>query len=152
MLKMRLKRRDRQRGFTLTEIMVAVFIIGLLTTVVVLNIDGVVGQSRVTKAQGDLKAFQGGLSAYNLEIAAYPTEQQGLDALVQAPDGLNNPALYRAGGYLATSKIPLDPWNNPYVYEVPGENGRPYNVYTLGADGREGGEGDNRDISIWDLY
>lgn len=152
MIKLPKRTRKSQRGFTLTEIMVAVFIIGLLTTVVVLNIDGVVGQSRVTKAQGDLKAFQGGLSAYNLEIAAYPTEQQGLQALVEAPDGLRNPAMYRAGGYLATSRIPLDPWNNEYVYEVPGENGRPYDIYTLGADGREGGEGDNRDISVWDLY
>ena len=142
-------KRNRQRGFTLTEIMVVVFIIGLLSTVVLINVTGAMSQGRTTKAATDITRLSGALQSYSGDMFTFPTQQQGLEALVTKPDNAPEGNRYRPGGYI--QKLPNDPWGRPYIYEVPGDDNRPYNLYSLGADGREGGEEDNADISIWDI-
>lgn len=145
----KMQRKPRNaRGFTLTEIMVVVFIIGLLTTAVVLNIGGATTQARVTKAKADLSNISNALSMYNLQVGSYPSERQGLEALIQRPDDLPNSATYQQGGFIA--KLPNDPWGRPYVYKRPGDDNRPFSVYSFGADGKEGGEELDADIGNWD--
>ena len=120
-------------GFTLVEVMVTLVIIGLLTTFVVLNVLPAQGKAQVQKARGDISAIETALELYTLDNFAYPTQQEGLEALV-------------SGGYI--KKMSVDPWGNPYVYRNPGENGI-VDIYSLGADGEEGGEEQNADIGNW---
>ena len=143
--------RNRQRGFTLTEIMVVVFIIGLLSSVVLFNVLGARTDAQVKTAKVNISALTQALEQYALDAYDYPSEQQGLQALVERPDNLVDGASYRTGGYLQKSSIPLDPWGRPYVYARPGnKSGRPYDLYSLGADGKEGGEELDADIGNWD--
>ena len=138
----------RQGGFTLTEIMVVVFIIGLLSTAVLINVVGATGQSRVTKAKIDIVSLSTALDQYNLDIFDYPSQQQGLQALVEAPTELPNGASYQTNGYIR--KLPNDPWGRPYIYDRPGtKSGSAYDLYSLGADGEEGGEELDADIGNW---
>ncbi len=120
-------------GFTLVEVMVTLVIIGLLTTFVVLNVLPAQGKAQVQKARGDISAIETALEMYKLETFSYPTEQEGLEALV-------------AGGVI--KKMSLDPWGNPYEYRNPGERG-PVDIFSLGADGEPGGEEQNADIGNW---
>lgn len=120
-------------GFTLVEVMVTLVIIGLLTTFVVLNVLPAQGKAQVQKARGDISAIETALELYSLDNFAYPTQQEGLEALV-------------SGGYI--KKMSVDPWGNPYEYRNPGENGV-IDIYSLGADGEEGGEEQNADIGNW---
>ena len=134
------------RGFTLMEIMVVIFIIGLLATVVMINVLPSQDRAMVTKARADIATLEQALETYRLEMLSYPDTRQGLDALVKAPPGLARPERYRQGGYIR--RLPNDPWDNPYQYRYPGKHGR-FDVYSLGADGQEGGEGENADIGNW---
>lgn len=138
----------RQRGFTLIEIMVVVVIIGLLTAVVTTQVVGRIDEARVTKAKQDLKQIEFALTMYRMDNSRYPTTEQGLQALVVRPTSEPQPINWKAEGYLA--RLSQDPWKNDYVYVSPGENG-PYDLWSLGADQREGGEGTDADISVWDL-
>jgi len=137
----------KDAGFTLTEVMVTVFIIGLLATVVLVNVLGNVDESRVQKARTDITLLESSLDRFRLDNFDYPTVEQGLEALVSAPEGLQDPARYAAGGYIR--RLPLDPWGNPYQYEYPGQDGRIIDIYSLGADGQPGGEGLDADIGNW---
>ena len=140
--------RKSQAGFSLVELMVVVFIMGLLATLIIINVAPVGDQSRVTKARADIAALESALEQYSLDMYGYPTSNQGLDALVNAPAGVDA-ARYRPGGYVRS--VRMDPWNNPYVYAVPGDrSGRGYDLYSFGADGEEGGEGLNADIGNWE--
>ena len=144
----RLKRQKRQRGFTLTEIMVVVFIIGLLSTVVVVNVFGASSEARVTTTKSNIATVSGALEQYALAIGDYPTEQQGLKALVEKPNNLNNDTRYPAGGFI--NRLPQDAWGRDFVFKRPGEkSGRGYDLYSLGADGEEGGEDLDADIGNW---
>ncbi|HEX5160204.1 MAG TPA: type II secretion system major pseudopilin GspG [Steroidobacteraceae bacterium] len=136
------------RGFTLIEIMVVVVIIGLLAAVILPNVFSNVGKAQVNKAKADIQAIETGLTLYRLDNFKYPSTDLGLNALVQRP---NDPTVrhWREGGYLR--RISLDPWGNPYQYVFPGTHGLEYDLYTLGADGQEGGEGENADIGNWNL-
>lgn len=136
------------RGFTLIEIMVVVVIIGLLAAVILPNVFSNVGKAQVSKAKADIQAIETGLTLYRLDNFKYPSTDLGLNALVQRP---NDPTVrhWREGGYLR--RISLDPWGNPYQYVFPGTHGLEYDLYTLGADGQEGGEGENADIGNWNL-
>ncbi len=138
----------RQRGFTLIEIMVVVVIIGLLTAVVTTQVVGRIDEARVTKARQDLKAIEFALQMYRLDNSRYPSTEQGLAALVTRPTAEPQPINYKADGYL--QRLSKDPWKNDYIYVSPGENG-PYDLLSLGADGREGGEDQDADISVWDI-
>lgn len=134
---------DSEAGFSLTEIMISVVIMGLLGTVVVLNVLPLREQASVQKARADIATLEQALDAYRLDMRRYPTVEEGLDALVNAPRDADN---YREGGYIR--RLPNDPWGNPYQYVYPGENGV-FDIYSLGADGREGGEDNDADIGNW---
>lgn len=142
------KTRKSELGFTLTEIMVVVFIIGLLSTVVLVNVLGSRTYAQATAAEANITQLSSALERYGLQLRTYPTEEQGLEALVEAPDDLANDALYPRGGFI--QKLPLDPWGRPYQYVFPAERSRAaYDIFSLGADGEEGGEEENADIGNW---
>ncbi|NBC20673.1 MAG: type II secretion system major pseudopilin GspG [Alphaproteobacteria bacterium] len=135
-----------EAGFTLTELMVTVFIMGLLATVVLVNVIGNVDQSRVQKARADIALLESSLDRYRLQMFDYPSTEQGLEALVEAPEDLPGGASYPAEGFI--KRLPRDPWGNPYQYEKPGEHGA-IDIYSLGADGQQGGEDLDADIGNW---
>lgn len=122
-------------GFTLVELLVVLAIIGLLTTVVVINVLPVQGRAQVQKAEADIALIEQGLEFWRIDTGRYPTGEEGLKALTV-------PTV--SGSKL--KKLPNDPWGAPYLYAVPGRNEQPYVVYSLGADGAEGGEGENADL------
>jgi general secretion pathway protein G len=139
--------RDRQpsalqRGFTLIEIMVVVVIIGLLAAIVVPNMMGYTDTAAISRAKQDIRAIETALNLYRLDNYRYPTTDEGLEILVSGGN--------TEGGKQYLRRIPLDPWNNPYQCAQPGRRGE-FDLYSLGADGREGGEGINAEIGNWDL-
>ncbi len=134
------------RGFTLIEILVVVVIIGILSTVVVLNVGGVTEDARVGTTESDIATLEQALEIYKLQNSFYPSTQQGLQALVSRPGGQPEPRSYASGGYI--KRLPKDPWGNDYLYANPGSRG-PIDVYSLGADGQPGGEGAGADIGNW---
>ncbi|MBW6525379.1 type II secretion system major pseudopilin GspG [Sphingomonas sp. RHCKR7] len=139
------KRRKKKNGFTLVELMVVIVIIGLLATIVALNVLPSGDTARIQKAKADIATIEQGLELYRLQIGSYPTTSQGLQALVTAPAGADA-ARYQAGGYV--KKLPKDPWGRDYLYAAPGQHGAA-DVWTLGADGKDGGEGIDADIGSW---
>ncbi len=141
-----LRRRRKRNGFTLVELMVVIVIIGLLATIVALNVIPSGDTAKVQKAKADIATIEQALELYRLQQNSYPTTAQGLDALVTAPAGLSNPAAYQAGGYI--KKLPEDPWGRAYLYASPGKHGAA-DVWSNGADGQEGGDGINADIGSW---
>ena len=142
------RRTHPQTGFTLVELMVVIVIIGLLATVVVINVMPSQDRAMVEKARADIAVLEQALDTYRLDQLRYPRSEHGLQALVRAPAGLSRPERYRSGGYVR--RLPLDPWGNAYQYRQPGRDGRAYDVFSFAADGAEGGEGDNADIGNWD--
>lgn len=137
----------RQRGFSLIEILVVLVIIGLLVSIVAPNVMDRADSARIQKVEADFNAIQTALKLYRLDNYMYPSSQQGLEALVSRPTSDPVPRNWRRGGYL--DSLPRDPWGNPYGYESPAGD-QEYDIYTLGADGTPGGEGQNADISVWD--
>ncbi|WP_280637623.1 MULTISPECIES: type II secretion system major pseudopilin GspG [Gammaproteobacteria] len=140
--------RATQRGFTLIEIMVVVVILGILAAIVVPNIIDRPDAARVAKARQDIRAVESALKLYRLDNFRYPTTEQGLAALVDKPTTQPEPRNWKSGGYL--DRIPTDPWGETYHYRNPGEHGE-IDVYTLGRDGRPGGEESDADIGNWAL-
>ena len=141
------QRNRRQHGFTLIEIMVVVIILGILAAIVAPNVIGRVGDAQIAAAKQDLRGIENALKFYRLDNFRYPTTEQGLRALVTRP---NDPNVknWKQGGYL--DRLPKDPWGNQYLYLNPG-NRAEIDIYTLGRDGRPGGEGEDADIGNWDL-
>jgi len=137
----------KQQGFTLIEIIVVVVIIGILATFVAPKFLGKTDDARIVKARNDIKALEGALDLYKLDNYAYPTTDQGLDALINPPSSDPAPTNWQKGGYV--KKLEKDPWQREYLYLSPGEHGE-VDIYSLGADGIEGGEGPNADIGSWD--
>ncbi|MFG6468689.1 type II secretion system major pseudopilin GspG [Roseateles sp. BYS87W] len=136
----------RRRGFTLLEMLVVLAIIGLIAGLVGPRLFKKVDQSRVTAATIQIKQLRGAVENLRLDIGRYPTPQEGLNLLMKAP---TDPALASRwrGPYLEES-VPLDPWAKPYQYAVPGRDGQPFALYSLGADGQPGGEGDAQDLGV----
>jgi general secretion pathway protein G len=138
--------RSQSAGFSLVEILVVLVIMGLLISVVAPTVLNRADEARVQKVQADFKAIETALKIYRLDNYVYPTTEQGLEALVEPSTLDPEPRNFKAGGYLA--EVPVDPWGRPYLYLSPGERGE-VDIYTLGADGLSGGEGQNADIGNW---
>ena len=136
-----------ESGMSLLELMVVIVIMGLLTTVVVINVLPSQDRAMVEKAKADIKTIEQALQMYRLDNRQFPSITDGLDALVTPPDSLNAGERYRDGGYI--QRLPTDPWGNDYQYIIPGELGA-FDIYSFGADGRVGGEGMDADIGNWD--
>jgi general secretion pathway protein G len=135
----------RERGFTLLEIMVVVVIIGILGALIVPNIFGQVDKARVSRANQDIRAIESALEMYKIDNFRYPSTDQGLRALIDKPSEAKN---WKEGGYIR--ELSKDPWETEYHYAYPGAHGSQYDLYSLGADGKEGGEGPDADITNWD--
>ncbi|GAJ77195.1 general secretion pathway protein G [Vibrio sp. JCM 18905] len=141
-------KRSKQHGFTLLEVMVVVVILGILASFVVPNLLGNKEKADQQKAITDIVALENALDMYKLDNSVYPTTDQGLEALVSKPSN-PEPRNYRDGGYI--KRLPNDPWGgNQYQYLSPGDNGT-IDIFTLGADGQEGGEGPAADIGNWNM-
>nr|WP_262982746.1 type II secretion system major pseudopilin GspG [Sphingobium sp. SCG-1] len=123
--------------------MVVIVIIGLLATIVAINVIPATDKARVEKAKADVATIEQALDQYRLDNLNYPNATEGFQALLAPPATLAQPARYRRGGYI--KKLPEDPWGRAYKYAVPGKKG-PFDIYSLGADGQPGGENDNADI------
>ena len=131
-------------GFSLVELMVVIFIIGLLATVVLINVLPSQDRAMRVKAQGDIATLSQAMEMYRLDNLTYPGPAEGLAALRSPPANLALPQNYRSGGYI--KDLPSDPWNRPYQYVVPGREGRPFDILSLGADGQPGGTENDADI------
>lgn len=139
-------RQGRHAGFTLIEILVVVVILGILATVVVPRFLDKPDEARAARAKQDIQALVTALNMYRLDNFAYPSTEQGLQALTQSPSGTPAAPNWRSGGYI--DRLPKDPWGGEYLYLSPGQRGD-IDVYTLGADRQPGGEGPNADIGNW---
>jgi general secretion pathway protein G len=135
-----------QRGFTLIEMLVVLVIIGMLAGLVGPKLFGRVDSSKVKTTEIQIKMFKGSLETFRLDVGRFPTQAEGLLVLNQAPTEERAHAQWR-GPYL-DQDVPLDPWGNPYLYSLPGANGQPFALYSLGADGKRGGEGIDADIGM----
>lgn len=138
-------KRRKEEGFTLIELMVVIVILAILTTIVAINVMPSGQKAKTTAAKVDISQLEGALNLYKLNYDSYPTTAQGLQALLSAPAGVDA-SKYQKGGYI--QKLPPDPWGRPYLYASPGQHGEA-DVWTLGADGKEGGEGADADIGSW---
>ncbi len=138
-------RAGRQTGFTLIELLVVLVILGLLAGLVGPQVMKYVGSSKSKTAKLQIEDLAASLDLFNLEVGRYPTGQEGLEALVTQPSGLSS----WNGPYLRKKIVPKDPWGFAYVYNYPGEHGA-YDLYSLGADNAEGGDGENQDVVSWE--
>ena len=135
------------RGFTLLEIIVVVAIIAILASYIAPKVAGRVDDARISKAKSDIRVLESSLEMYKLDNFSYPSNEQGLEALINKPSG-DNSKNWREGGYI--KKLNKDPWGNDYQYRFPGDNGE-FDVYSLGADASPGGDGEAADIGNWNL-
>jgi general secretion pathway protein G len=134
-----------QTGFTLLELLVVLGIIAMLAGIVGPQVMKHMGESKVKAAKVQIEDLAATLDMYKLDVGSYPTTEQGLQALVESPEGAGR----WNGPYLRKGKIPLDPWNQEYHYTSPGEHGK-FDLLSLGADAKEGGEGEDRDLVNWE--
>lgn len=141
---------EDNKGFTLLEIIVVVFILSILAAIVAPKIIGRTDDARIAEAKVQIKNFETALKLFKLDNGFFPGTEQGLEALIEKPAVGQVPQKYRDGGYLEQRKIPLDPWGSPYLYISPGVYGD-FDIMSYGADGKEGGEGKDADIKSWDM-
>jgi general secretion pathway protein G len=145
-LRSRLRFATSSRGFSLIELLVVIIILGLLAGLVGPRLFGRVGQSKQAAARAQIELFSAALDQYRLDVGSYPPSAAGLEALVKNPSVSN-----WNGPYLKKNAVPSDPWGKPYQYKCcPGEHGD-YDIWTLGADGAPGGEGESADVTSWSV-
>ncbi len=138
-------RRVRDAGFTLIEIMVVVIILGILAATIIPQFVGTTQEAKVNAAQVDIRTLKVALERFFMHMDRYPSNEEGLKVLVSPP--LEGTKSWR-GPYI--EKLSQDPWHNPYVYRTPGQHGsKAYDLWSRGADGAEGGEGINADVTSW---
>jgi len=135
-----------KKGFTLIELMVVIIILGVLAGLVLPRFMGRTEEAKRTKAKLQIENLESALKLYKLDNGSFPSTQQGLDALVKLPTVGTIPKSWREGGYLEKPQVPLDPWGRPYVYLSPGMKNKDFDLKSLGADGEEGGAGENADV------
>ncbi|TCV83410.1 type II secretion system major pseudopilin GspG [Sulfurirhabdus autotrophica] len=140
------KKKALQSGFTLIEIMIVVVILGILAALIVPKVMGRPDEARIVAAKQDVAALMQALKLYRLDNISYPTTDQGLQALVVKPASAPVPPNWKLGGYL--DRLPKDPWGHDYQYLSPGIRGE-IDVFSLGADGAPGGEGNDADVGSW---
>lgn len=143
-------RNQNNRGFSLIELMVVIVIMGVLAGMIVPRIMDRPEQAKATKAKMMIETIGTALDLYKLDMGTYPTTEQGLQALVQAPETDGESSNWRTGGYLDKGKLPKDPWNNDFIYLSPGEHGE-FDLTCLGGDRAPGGEGTAADLNSWEL-
>ncbi|SEM51895.1 type II secretion system protein G (GspG) [Syntrophus gentianae] len=143
------KKRKNNSGFTLIELMVVLVILGILAGLIVPRMMGRTEEAKQVKTKLQMDGLEAALKLYKLDNGVYPSTEQGLQALVEAPKTGTLPKAWREGGYLEKKKVPVDGWGNAYVYIQPGTNGE-YDISSNGADGEPGGEGKNKDLNNWD--
>jgi general secretion pathway protein G len=139
------KTKQRARGFTLIELLVVLVILGLLGSIVGPRVMKYLSKAKTDSARLQIQDFAATLDHYKLELGRYPTTDEGLKALVEQPsnaEGWNGP-------YLKKKEVPKDPWGNEYSYRFPGQHGE-FDLYSLGADNAEGGDGENKDVASWE--
>jgi general secretion pathway protein G len=135
--------RKNRSAFTLVEIMAVVIIIGLLAAVAARNFMGQTDRARVKTTQATLKVLHEQVMMFKLDTGRFPTEEEGLNALVEKPSDVEN---WDPSGYLQSTKVPKDAWGNEYVYQLNPESGKPFVIISYGADRQEGGEGYDADL------
>lgn len=144
-----LTRNRREAGFTLIELLVVLVILGLLAGIVMPRLFGRSEEAKRTAAKVQMRIIEDALRQYEVDNGAYPTTDQGLDALVKEPTVGNIPTRWRPGGYLEKGSVPKDPWGSPYIYLCPGNHGD-FDLLSYGGDGQPGGEGKLADVTSWD--
>ncbi len=144
------RNRMKEGGFTLIELMVVMVILGILAGLIIPRIMGRPEEARRMKARVQIESIETALKLYKLDNGAYPSTEQGLQALVEAPTVGQLPKAWREGGYLEKGRVPKDPWGNDYVYLSPGVQGE-FDLMSYGADGEPGGEGKDKDVNNWEL-
>ena len=142
--------RAPRAGFTLVEILVVIAIISLLAGVVLLNIAPQIGMGSQAAAKAQIQVLSSAATTYRMAHGRYPTQPQGLEALVQKPSQEPIPENYPDGGYLSGRVVPPDPWKRPYVYLIPGRQDENFEILSYGADGEPGGSGADADVSSAD--
>lgn len=138
--------KQKQRGFTLVELLIVLLIVGLLAGLVGPSLYKKINPAKQSAAAAQIKNFTTALDGFFVDVGRHPTMREGLDALFYQPDGLD-----KWNGPYVKKEIPDDPWGNPYEYHRPGSHG-PYDIISLGADGQEGGEDENHDINNWQSH
>jgi general secretion pathway protein G len=146
---MKKRRRKNRFGFTMIELMAMLIIIGLLATLVVTKVATKIDQARVTTTKANLKVLHSAVTQFRMDTGRLPTEEEGLMALIEQPSDV---VRYEPGGYLETTEIPKDGWGNEFIYELSPETGKSFVIKSLGADGKEGGEGNDADLYSTDAY
>ena len=140
-------KKNTTKGFTLVELMAVLVILGILATIVIVNVNPVFQRANFEKIRADMANTNKALELYRFNELTYPSTSQGLEALVRPHPELKKPFLFPGDGYI--SSITLDPWGREYIYEYPPRKDSKYDLYTLGADGIEGGSGEDADIGNW---
>ena len=144
------QRRPATAGFTLIEILVVIMIITILAGIVGVSVLRKPGEARVSAAKMQIRQLQAAVQLYKTEQGRVPTQQQGLEALVEKPTTDPVPENYPDEGYLDTRTVPKDPWNKEYIYLAPGQHGESFEIISYGSDGEPGGEKDAADLSSSD--
>ena len=139
-----------RRGFTLIELMVVIVILGILAGLIVPRIMGRPEEAKQLKAKLTIESLETSLRLYKLDNGAYPSTEQGLAALIAAPDTGTSSNNWREGGYIEKGRVPQDPWGNDFIYLSPGVHGE-YDIISYGSDGVPGGEGKDMDINSWEI-
>ena len=146
---MKKRKREVRKGFTMIELMAVLIILGLLFTLVATRVADQIDKARVTTTKANLKALHTAVNQFKMDTARFPSEEEGLMALIEQPSDITN---YPPGGYLETTDITKDGWGNDFIYELFPESGKPFVIKSLGADGEEGGEDYDADLLSTDAY
>ena len=135
---------DGASGFTLLELLVVLAILGLMVGFIAPQVVKYLGRAKTDTAKVDLHNIEEALDLFRLDVGRYPSQQEGLEAIVAKPGGLDK----WQGPYIKQKKVPADPWAQPYHYRIPGQHGD-YDLYSLGADNAPGGTGEDQDVTNW---